>query len=143
MGKRVLAFVSAFIVTYALAVATASQAVLAYLASLGREIGFAERLAAIGHDVVGMLGGFAPIVLVTLLIAYGIVAFIVSKRAGLRLVGYTVGGFAGMVCVHLLLQAVFGMIPVWGAGGAFGLLLQGLAGAVGGSLYTRINPVRA
>ena len=139
MGKRALAFVLAFVATYVLASTAITQAGLAYLASLGREIPFGERLAAIGHDIVGMLGMFAPIVLVTMLMAYGVVALIVSRWPGLRLAGYVIGGFAGLVCVHLVIQAVFGMAPLWGARDAFGITLQGLAGAVGGYLFARFS----
>ena len=139
MGRRALAFVSAAIATYILATVAVTQGNLGYLASLGREITFGERVGAIGHDLLGMIGMFGPIVLVTLLFAYGVVALIVSRAPALRMIGYIAGGFAGMVAVHLILQAVFGMAPVWAARDAFGMLLQGLAGAVGGYVFYRMT----
>ena len=140
MGRRVLAFVLALVATYTLASVAISQAVLAYLASLGRDVGFGERLAAIGHDLVGLLPVFGVIVLVTLLIAYGVVALIAARAPGLRLIGYVIGGFSGMVAVHLLVQAQFEMAPIWSVRDAYGILLQGLSGAVGGYLFARLNP---
>ena len=139
MAKRLLAFVSAVAATYVLAAIAMTQINLGYLVSLGRDISLGERLGAISHDLVGLLGMYLPIVAVTLVIAYLVVALIVSRAPQLRLIGYVVGGFAGMVGVHLLLQGVFGMAPVWAARDAFGIALQGLSGAVGGYLFARIT----
>ncbi len=140
MARRVTAFILAFVTTYVLATVAIAQANLGYLSGLGRDIGFAERLGYIGHDVVGMAGMFAPIVLVTLLVAYAVVALIASRAPALRLAGYVIGGFTGMVAVYLVLQAVFGMNAVWATASAFGLTVQGLAGAVGGYVFARVNP---
>ena len=140
MGKRVLAFVAAWVVTYILAVSAASQAVLGWLESLGRDITLSQRMSYIGHDLAGMIVPYGVVILVALGIAFLVVALVVRKSPNLRLMGYVLGGFIGITAIHLTLQLVFGMTPVWATVSPFGLLMQGLAGLVGGYVFVRINP---
>ena len=140
MGKRVLAFVAAWVVTYILAVSAASQAVLGWLESLGRDITLSQRMSYIGHDLAGMIVPYGVVILVALGIAFLVVALVVRKAPNLRLMGYVLGGFIGITAIHLTLQLVFGMTPVWATVSPFGLLMQGLAGLVGGYVFVRINP---
>ncbi len=139
MGKRVLAFVAAWLVTYILAITAASQGVLGWLESLGREISIGERLGYIGHDLASMVMPYGVIVLLALAIAFGIVALIVRALPNLRVLGYILGGFVAVLAIHLTLRFVFEMNPVWATGTAFGLLMQGMAGLVGGYVFVRIN----
>ena len=139
MGKRVLAFFAAWLVTYILAITAASQGVLGWLESLGREISIGDRLGYIGHDLAGMLMPYGAIILVAMAIAFGVVAMIVRALPNLRVLGYVLGGFVAVLAIHLTLRLVFEMNPVWATGSAFGLLMQGLAGLVGGYAFVRIN----
>ena len=143
MGKRLMAFVVAWFATYLLAVTAATQSVLGFLESLGREVTLADRLAAIGHDIAGMVVPYGAIILVALLIGFGVVTLIVRRSASLRLAGYVIGGFAAVLAIHLGLRLAFDMNPVWATTTALGLMLQGLAGAVGGYLFVRINRLPA
>lgn len=139
MGKRVLAFVVAWVATYVLAVTAATQGVLAFLESLGRDIAVSERLAAIGHDLAGMVVAYGGLILVAMLVAWGVVTLIVRQRPSLRLPGFVLGGFAAVLAIHLGLRLAFDMNPVWATLTPAGLMLQGFAGAVGGYLFFRIN----
>lgn len=139
MGKRVLAFIAAWLTTYILAVTAAAQGVLGWLESLGREISISDRLGYIGHDLTGMIMPYGVIILVAMAIAFGVVALIVRAAPNLRVLGYVLGGFVAVLAIHLTLRFVFEMNPVWATGSAFGLLLQGLAGLVGGYTFVRIN----
>jgi hypothetical protein len=139
MGKRVVAFVMAWVVTYVLAVTAATQSVLAYLEALGREIAFGQRLSAIGHDLTAMVIPYGALILLAMLIAWGVVTLIVRTRPSLRLAGFVLGGFAAVMAIHLTLRLVFDMNPVWATGTPMGLIMQGLAGAVGGYVFFRAN----
>ncbi len=139
MGKRAFAFVIAWVATYVLAVAAATQSILAYLEGLGREVTFAERLEAIGHDIAGMVIPYGAIIGLAMVVAYGVVALIVRNRQGLRLPGYVLGGFTAVLAIHLGLRLAFDMNPVWATTTPLGLILQGLAGAVGGYVFFRLN----
>ena len=139
MGKRVLAFIAAWLVTYVLAITAASQGVLGWLESLGRDISFSDRVGYIGHDLTSMIMPYGAVILIALAIAFGVAALIVRAMPNLRVLGYVLGGFIGILAVHLTLRLVFEMNPVWATGSAFGLLMQGLAGLVGGYTFVRIN----
>ena len=139
MGKRVLAFIAAWLVTYILAITAASQGVLGWLESLGRDISFSDRVGYIGHDLTSMIMPYGVIILVAMAIAFGVVALIVRALPNLRVLGYVLGGFVAVLAIHLTLRFVFEMNPVWATGSAFGLLMQGLAGLVGGYTFVRIN----
>ena len=139
MVSRLLKFALAWAVTYVLASVAASQAVLAYLARLGREIGFAERMGYWVHDVLGMLSSYALLLLIALLIAFPVAGLIARNNQTLRLIGFVLAGFVGVVAMHLIMQATLGLNPVWATNFTGGLLLQGLAGAVGGYLYQRLQ----
>jgi len=144
MGKRVLAFVAAWLITYILAVTAASQGVLGWLESLGRKISIGERFTYIGHDLASMIIPYGAIILLSLAIAFGIVGLIARAVPNLRLLGYILGGFVAVLAIHLTLRFVFEMNPVWATGSAFGLMMQGMAGLIGGYVFARINsPARA
>lgn len=143
MGKRVLAFVAAWVATYVLAVTAATQSVLGFLEELGRDISTGERLGAIGHDIAGMVVPYGAIILIALMIAFSVVALIVRRAPHLRLTGYVLGGFVAVMAIHVCLRLAFDMNPVWATSTPLGLVLQGLAGAVGGYLFTRVNPAAA
>jgi len=141
MGKRVMAFIVAWLVTYGLAVTAATQSVLAYLEALGRKVSFGERLGAIAHDVAGMVIPYGALILLAMLVAWGVVTLIVRTRPALRLAGFVLGGFAAVMAIHLTLRMVFDMNPVWATTTPMGLILQGLAGAVGGYVFFRLNRI--
>lgn len=143
MLKRGLAFILAWLATFLLASTAISHAVLSYLSSLGRDISAGEWLGAVLHDWLGHLPLLGTLTFVAMLIAFLVVAVIVRALPGMRTLGYIAGGFSGMLVLHLLLRVAIGWNPVWGVDGTFGLLLQAFAGAVGGYLYLRINPVAA
>ncbi len=141
MGKRVLAFVAAWLVTYILAITAASQGVLGWLESLGRDISMGERLSYIGHDLTSMVIPYGAIILFAMAIAFGVVALVVRTAPNLRLLGYVLGGFVAVLAIHLTLRLVFEMNPVWATGSTFGLMMQGMAGLAGGYVFARINTV--
>lgn len=66
---------------------------------------------------------------------------IVRTRPALRLAGFVLGGFAAVMAIHLTLRMVFDMNPLWATTTPMGLILQGLAGAVGGYVFFRLNRI--
>jgi hypothetical protein len=121
--------------------AAASQANTGYPAAL--TIG--DRLAWIGHDIVGMHFGTAsnapPYGLLTgigLLIAF-LAAGLVARFTGLRLIVFAVAGAVAMFVLFTALKAVLGTVGVFGARGMFGLAAQMLAGAIAGFIFARMT----
>jgi hypothetical protein len=138
---RVLkAFFPAVIVAYILGCLFATQVVLANLAAMGVEVSLATRAQASLHDLLGMTA-YLLLILAAFVIAMPVAAGLVRVHVlpGTRVFWFTLAGFVALVAVHLIMRQVLGLYPVAAAREWGGLLLQGLAGAVGGFLYSVIS----
>lgn len=119
-----------------LAILCQTQMVLATLGSLGVNISLADRLAASWHDLIGMAGGYLPVVMIALLVGFAIAAVLLRWLAWPAWLGFALGGGLAILATLQMMSAAFGGIaPIAGARGTLGLLLQGLAGAAGGVVF--------
>lgn len=141
--KNVGAFVAAVLVTYALAAIFATSSVMSRLADMGVSVSFADRLATHGEDLVGMFALFAPLLGIALLLGFLVAGIIVRWQPTWRSFGYPLAGFAAVVVMHLLLKAALDITPVAAARTAGGVLMQGVAGALGGWAFYRLGAGRA
>ncbi len=141
---RVLkAFFPAVIAAYVLGSLLATQVVLGNLADMGVDISLTTRLQASLHDLLGM-PAYLLLILVAFVIAMPIAAGLVRIHVvpGTRVFWFSLAGFVALVVLHLVMRQVLGLYPVAAAREWSGLLLQGLAGAVGGFLYNLISSGR-
>ena len=141
---RVLkAFFPAVIAAYIIGCLLATQVVLGNLADMGVDISLATRLQASFHDLLGMTA-YLLLILVAFVIAMPVAAGLVRIHLvpGTRVFWFTLAGFVALVALHLIMRQVLGVYPVAAARDLGGLLLQGLAGAVGGFLYSIISSSR-
>ena len=136
-------FLLAVIVGYLLASFIATQSVISSLAGMGVEVGFSDRMGMTMKDVAGMASLFLPMIAFAYLAAFLIAAMICRWWAPWRTPIYIVAGAAAVITIHLTLNLAFNITPIAVARTTGGLLLQGLAGAVGGYLYIRLTPKRA
>lgn len=130
------AWVFATIVTTILAVTISAQRVMGSLADLGAQISLSDRLTTTLYDLTHFATLYGVFVLVALLIAF-LAGTYVYKKAGFgRWIVYSVaGGMAMLVMLMLMQQAFFGVPIVAGARDWFGLVLQMVAGAIGGLIF--------
>jgi len=138
---RVLkAFFPAVIAAYILGCLFATQVVLANLAAMGVEVSLATRAQASLHDLLGMTA-YLLLILVAFVIAMPVAAGLVRVHVlpGTRVFWFTLAGFIALIAVHLIMRQALGLYPVAAAREWGGLLLQGLAGAVGGFLFSVIS----
>ena len=139
MIRKLAAYLLAVIVAYLLASITATQSVIAQLAELGIEVNFVDRLIMTLQDIAGMAGMFLPMIAAAFLAAF-LVAALLCRWMGRRpIVLYVLAGAVALIAIHLTLYLAFGVMPVAIATTTGGLLIQGLAGAVGAYLYTYMN----
>lgn len=139
---RVLkAFFPAVILAYVLGCLLATQVVLGNLAAMGVEVSLATRLATSLHDLLGMASSYLLLILVAFLVAMPLAAGLVRVHAvpGARVFWFALAGFLALVALHLILRQVLGLWPVAATREWTGLLLQGLAGAGGGVLYSYLS----
>jgi hypothetical protein len=135
LAKRLLIWLLAVVVTYALATLAATQAVIAELAGMGVVVPLADRAVMSLQDILGMANMFLPMVAFALLVAFMTAALLSRWLSRWRLPLYLLAGAVAVVCIHLGLHLAFGITPVAIARSGFGLLLQALAGAAGGFTY--------
>jgi hypothetical protein len=102
---------------------------------MGVEVGMADRLAMSLRDIAGMAPMFLPMVAFALLVAFMTAALLGRWLRRWRLPLYLLAGATGLVCIHLALHLAFGITPVAIARSGAGLLVQGIAGGIGGLTY--------
>lgn len=135
MGKIIGGYIIAVLATYLVGAALISQANLANVAAMGATVDWATRMDAMLHDALHMYEIYLPLVAVSFLIAFTVAALVVRQLPSLRLVGYVLAGFVGLVAIHLLMKAVLGLTGVAPTRTLAGLFGQGCAGAVGGYVF--------
>lgn len=137
--SRLLAmYLAAVVLTYLLASATATQAVVASLSGMGVEVGAATRLSMTLRDLAGMAGSLLPMVAAGLLVAFPVAALLGRRWPRRRTLLYVLAGAAAMLALHGTLKLVLGITPIAIARSAGGLAVQALAGAIGGWLFARL-----
>ena len=139
MVKTISSFLLAVITAYLLGAIFASQGNIAAVIALGFDISFAQRLDAAVHDILNMTEIYLPLIAIGLLLGLPVAHAIVRKRPHLSLIGYTLAGFVVLIAIHLIIKAVVGLSGVAPTRTSTGLLLQGIAGGVGGYLFYRLT----
>jgi len=139
LGKRLAIYLLAVVAAYLLAASAATQSVVSSLAGMGVELSLAQRLSMTLTDIAGMAGMFLPMVAFGLLVAFMATALICRYLNRWRIPLYVLAGASALVCIHLLLHLAFGITPVAAARTAGGLMLQSIAGAVGGLTYVLLS----
>lgn len=138
-GRRIGSFLLAVAVAYGLAVISATQHVAASLEGMGVEVDVGTRLGMIGHDLAGMAASFLPMVAIGFLVAFVVAAWLARRLPRGRPLLYALAGGVALVTIHVALKTAFDITPVAVARTTAGLLVQGLAGAVGGYFYARLT----
>jgi hypothetical protein len=139
MLKVLLGYVAAVLATYAVGVLLISQANLSNVAAMGAAIDASIRLEVVWHDLLHMYEIYLPLVAISFIISLPVAALVVRWQPNLRLVGYVLAGFVGLVAIHVIMKAVLGLSGVAPTRTIMGLLAQGVAGAVGGYLFHRLT----
>jgi len=128
-------FLGAIASTYLLGVLFVSQGNLARIAEMGLDIDFGVRLQALTHDVSSMVSLYLPLVVVALLIALTVCHQIAKRVSVNPALLFLLAGFVGMVALHLLMKAALTLTGIAPTRTIDGLMLQGVAGALGAYVY--------
>jgi hypothetical protein len=137
--RIISSYLLAVLVTYILGAAFVSQGNIAAVTSMGFEISMAKRFEAMMHDITSMYDIYLILIAIALLIALPVAEFIIRRFPELRMVGYLSAGFVAMVAIHVILKAVLGLSGIAPTRELFGLLAQGIAGALGGFVFHYVN----
>lgn len=132
-------FVLAVIAAAALSCFAATQFVLAELGSLGIEVPFSVRITTTIHDILGMGRVMVVVCFPALLIAFLVAAICTRILPGSRQIWFAFTGLVSILVAISIAESLMGMMPIAGARSMFGLIAQGLAGAVGGWFYAYLT----
>ena len=139
LGKKLGVYLAAVLTAYLLASTAATQHVVSSLSSMGVHVDFSDRIAMTLGDFAGMAGMFLPLVAFALLVAFLFTALLCRWFDQWRTPLYLLAGATALICLHLAMNLAFDLTPVAIARFPGGLLVQGVAGAVGGFVYIRLN----
>ncbi len=142
LAIRLVIYLAAVAVAYVLAAGASTQSVVASLAGMGIDVGFAGRVEMTMRDLLGMAGMFLPMVAFGLLIAFMTAALVCRYWSSARMPRYLAAGACARVCIHLGLHLAFGITPIAIARSTGGLVVQALAGAAGGAVYVLLSRSR-
>ena len=142
---RVLkAFFPAVVITYILAALLATQVVLQDLVAMGVAVDIGTRVHASLHDLLGLATSYLLLILFAFLLAMPAAAALVRLHLipGPRALWFALAGALALVLLHVIMRQVLGVWPLAAAREWPGLLLQGLAGGIGGYVYARLSQQR-
>jgi len=140
MLRVVSAYLLAVIVGYVAAAAATTQSVMSSLADMGVVVPFSDRLATTGHDIVGMVASYLPIIAIAFAIAFAVAALVLRWQPDWRWFGYPLAGGVAILAVHMALEFTFGFTPVAAVRALPGLTIQVLCGVLGGWVFLRACP---
>ena len=135
MIRRIGAFVASVLAVYVLAALVSTQMTLNNVVALGLPVTVADRFAAALHDLAGLAPTYVPLIAISLLIAFPIMALVARFVPVPRTLGFVLAGAVALLVVHLAMYAVLGMHPLPVTRSVIGLAGQVAAGAVGGLAF--------
>ncbi|MFT4652680.1 MAG: hypothetical protein ACJA0G_001931 [Kangiellaceae bacterium] len=132
-------FIIATIVTYVAACIMQTQMVLLALSNLNIEITWSKRIYMTSQDLLGLMPTYVAIIALGLAIGFAIAKAI---RTYSRFNSYSLyvaaGGFT-MAAILVAMQPVLGVTLLAGARSAVGIMLQIIAGVLGGLCFMRLR----
>ena len=124
---------------YVVGAAASSHLVLEGLVSIGREVGFGDRLGMIAHDLGAMLA-YLAVILIGFAIAFFVADLVKSLVPALAGIAYPTAGAVAVVTALEIMRLNYGIVPLLGAQDTLGYWLQIGAGVVGGIVFELLRP---
>lgn len=144
--RTIIAYLLAVAGTFIGASTFHTHQILSGLRKLGVEISLGQQATATLDDLVGFtvrsdVGVSFPIIIAAGMLVAFLVAEILKKLLRpLAPYAYMIAGAAAMASIILLMVTAFQITPIAGARGTMGLVLQGFAGLIGGTIFTILKP---
>ena len=135
MWRHSKAYFAAVVTIYLVGSVAITQINLQSLIGLGAQIPVSVRWHATWTDLQGLLVPYLILIAIGVLIAVVVTGQISRFFPRYRMWLYPIACAVALLAIHLLLKGIFGLWGVAGARPPVGLLLQGLAGGLGGWLY--------
>ncbi|MFC3712595.1 hypothetical protein ACFOMD_08440 [Sphingoaurantiacus capsulatus] len=135
--KRLIGgFVAAVLATIIIASVIHSHFTIQGLRAVGAEIGPGDAWKLAWGDLIGLAPTLGAVIAIALLVGFLVAAIVLRFVKLPRWVGYAVAGKAAMITALWLMYLNFDITPIGSARTTEGLIALGLAGAIGGLLFT-------
>jgi hypothetical protein len=135
MARVLKAFFPAVLLAYILASILFTQTILAAVQSMGLDVSMGIRLGTTFDDMIGMTSSYLLLIFLAFILGLPVAAGLTRLLPSQRALLFSLAGFVAIVALHLIMKAVLGISAIASTRTLAGLLLQGLAGAVGGYCY--------
>ena len=139
MIQTLKAFVAAVLLTYVLGSIFSTQIIMLSLQGMGVDVAMAVRMSATLQDLLGLSASYLPLIAIALLLGLPVAAGLSRLMPTNRTALFILAGFVAIVALHLIMKAVMGLTGVASTRTMAGLLIQGVAGAMGAYMYCRIS----
>lgn len=136
--RYAVAYIAAVICTSVLASFFSSQSVIAALQQVGADVPFSARMSMTVGDL-KILETLAAVTAACFLVAFLVAGACNKFISNNRPAWFTLAGACALVCTLLLISYFLQLMPIAGARSTLGLAFQGLAGAFGGYLFSKLS----
>lgn len=136
--RRIIAFAASLLVLCTLSSFISTQSVLARLDTLEATVPMGLSLQMILKDILGTLPLFLPIFGVGLLLGLSGARLAERFIANPKGVIHAAAGFVAVMTTLMVMEAVFGIVPIAGARTFAGVFWISAVGALAGLIYRRI-----
>ncbi len=135
---RLGVYLAAVLAAYVPASLTATQSVISSLSDLGISVNTGTRISMTLQDMAALTGSLLPLIAAGFLAAFLVVGMLCHWWPQWRTILYVAAGAVALIAIHLVMKLALGIAPVAIARTTGGLLVQGLAGAIGGYVFARL-----
>ena len=118
-----------------------SQFVIAGLQDIGVSIPLMTRMQMTAGDL-AILETLLLVFTICFIVAFSLATLVLRLLGGGRTLWYSLAGGLGVVVTLLILQSALELTPIAGARSSLGLIMQGLAGVLGGYTFARLTQNR-
>ena len=138
--RRMFAWMLATLTTVVIGVAFQTQNVISKLGDIGADVSIGDRLSMTVYDTLHLGSLYGIFILLAFFVAFlvGGIVFHLAKF-GRPIIYMVAGAFAIFIMLFAMKANFFDIHIIGGAKDSFGIILQIIAGAIGGFVFSRLS----
>lgn len=139
-AARLSALVLATLTTIVIGVAFQTQNVISKLSDIGANVSLADRLSMTGYDILHLGSLYGVFILAALFVAFLVGGMLFRfVKFGRPIIFMVAGAVAILVMLFAMKAEFFDIHIIAGAKDSFGIMLQMIAGAIGGFVFSKFS----
>jgi hypothetical protein len=138
--RAIIAYAAAVVATYLLGSTVSTVSIMTSIGGMGVNVQVTDVLVAVGTDWAGLAGSYLPLIALAMVVALPVAGQLHSRMGAPRRTVYLLAGLVAMLALHLIMEATLGLVGFAAARSIPGLVAQGLSGALGAWVFTRVYP---